>query len=340
MVIFLYEDDKDRWEIFLGGYVDNEEIQIPILLGEKKEFKKVREYMEKKNETVSVRVDKNLLFSEKLEVEIYMPEPSEAKQIFEALLPFENEIKEKVIKITPHFISLKGNEVFTDCSCGKQYCLSYTDKTDQVFSNNLFNYCVWKYANSQEQGPNGPVDPSIYLEFTEYFLWNFQNQTAQELLTNYFNADLGEINKCIRQSFDPEMENFSTCTSTTKNTVLEKDSISDYFDYFILMSKVTVNGKTLRRFPFTTAYLSELFCAKLGQQHIPACKGRSPNAEDEEGHFPWLVIVTIVFAILLLNLVIYYICRRYSARRLHEKFEDKEISLKINQVVSNYTQFK
>ncbi len=82
----------------------------------------------------------------------------------------------------------------------------------------------------------------------------------------------------------------------------------------------------------------EALCAAY--KHKPkVCYDEGAFEPDEEG-ISLITVIIIIVSVLVFDLLLFLICRRFIKRRITNKVDETDINLKINEVVSNYLALK
>jgi hypothetical protein len=332
MILVQADKDKSRLRDDLINWYFNEETVVPVLILSKEE---VDLFIQSFNsqENIVINVQENLLYADSISIEAISMEPDDIQPIIKALNPFHKEIKEKLIKFTPKYVSFnypwKEYVNKDQCVCEGKYCLILGTGASDLFEQNILQSCVNEYANSPEVN-----DPGLYFWYMDlFFLRSKINVTylnTEEILKD-LNIDQNSIFECYKKSFNPPLEDIRNCTIHT-NRILSRDQL----EYTSNFNPVVFNGNSIRNDNIEN-YLRELICATFKKKKLHACYF-SNKITSNSNQLP--LIITLVVILIILNFLVYYFCKRYYAKKLHERLGDQEISSRVNYFISNYSQFK
>jgi hypothetical protein len=146
--------------------------------------------------------------------------------------------------------------------------------------------------------------------------------------------DENVISECYTKSFNPPLEDIRNCTTQT-NRILNRDMLG--YDSNI-NQPVSFNGNPIRVDDIEN-YLRDLICATFAKKKLDACVNGGKKVNKDFGT-PTALVIVIVAIVILLNFVVYFLCRRYFAKKIHERLDDQEISTRVNYFITNYSQFK
>lgn len=332
MILVQADKEKSRLRDDLVNWYFYQETVAPVLIVSKEEVDLFAQNLSNQ-ETVVINVQESLLYAESISIEALSLETDDILPIIRALNPFHKEIKEKLIKFYPKYVSFNypWKEYINkdQCVCQEKYCLiSGTGATD-LFEQNIIQSCVSEYASSPEVN-----DPRLYFYYMDiYFLRSKLNSTylnTEEFLKD-LNIDVNSIFECYKKSFNPPLEDIRKCT-IHNNRFLSRDQL----DYTSNFSPIVFNGNPIRNDDIEN-YLRELICATFKKKKLQACNF-SNKYSSSSNQIP--LIITLVIVLIMLNLLVYYLCKRYYSKKLHERLDDNEISSRVNYFISNYSQFK
>jgi hypothetical protein len=297
-------------------------------------MKKIVDFASQNNEEkLLVQVDEKMIIADKLQIEIYNYKLEWVSNIYRILNIYRKEFQSGLIEVNFRMTTLKNdiNNSYYNCICGNKYCLIYENDPSAVFRNNLYQHCVQSYAYSKD------VDnPLILLDYMNKYMELTNKYRNSVDIINSMNLNLATINNCYSNLFTPKLDNITECKDGYSIPILDKynyDSLKEFYINQIIL----INGKKTRNY-FTESYLKEYICAVLAKQHLSACATR--NFDDSSSSISINALIVIILLIVIVNLIIIFLCRRYTSKRLQERIDDVEISTKVGQVITNYTQFK
>lgn len=90
----------------------------------------------------------------------------------------------------------------------------------------------------------------------------------------------------------------------------------------------------------TAKNVLQAICADLKDKPVDCNKINFDAPKKTSSSFKFINIFWIILALIGVNLVIYYFCRRYAQKRLEERLSSNEINDRINSVVTNYLALK
>jgi hypothetical protein len=333
MILVQADKEKSRLRDDLINWYFYKETVVPVVIVSKEEVDLFAQNLNNQ-ENVIINVQENLLYSESISIEALTMETDDILPIIRALNPFHKEIKDKLIKFYPKYVSFNypWKEFLNkdQCVCQEKYCLISGTGAADLFEQNILQSCVNEYANSPEVN-----DPRLYFYYMDIFTLRSKlksNYLNTEEFLKDLNIDVNSIFECYKKSFNPPLEDIRNCTTHT-NRILSRDQL----DYTSNFSPVVFNGNPIRNDDIEN-YLRELICATFKKKKLEACNNFSNKYSSGSNHLP--LIITLVLILIILNFLVYYLCKRYYAKKLHERLDDKEISSRVNLFISNYSQFK
>lgn len=251
---------------------------------------------------------------------------------------------QKYINFRPHYVarmapgfSQNVSTPIDNCMSRGQYCayprydLAVTDGR-QILHENIRQKCVYNFAYGK--GANQTMYWAYMINFYEKCIkrLDFHDACSFKMIEE---VGIGRvtIENCVQNSYITDASNDHPFQNN--NTYLEEDyKVKKQFGIKILPTLI-INNKTLQGAANTNNVL-EAICAGLETK---------PQLCYENGYFvylvresPWsaLEIVSIVILIILLNLVLLFVCKRYVIKNIHQRVTDTDINRRIDNVVSNY----
>jgi hypothetical protein len=122
-----------------------------------------------------------------------------------------------------------------------------------------------------------------------------------------------------------------------ENKLLEQDNEVKSKWKVKLFPTVMVNNKTING-AWTAENLFEAICAGFINKPSPCNMFFTPGSqqENQSEDFSAGTILFLVILIILLNIAIIYVCKRYIIKKIHERVDNVDINGRINNVVTSY----
>lgn len=162
----------------------------------------------------------------------------------------------------------------------------------------------------------------------------FNYQCAYETL-DFIGYDVDKVKDCIVQSFNVDKEN--ALMFRNENKLLEQDSEVKSQWKVKLFPTIMVNNKTING-AWTAENLFEAICAGFINKPSSCKMYFTPSTQEESRteDFSAGVIVFLIILIILLNITIIYVCKRYIIKKIHERVDNVDMNGRINNVVTSY----
>ncbi len=196
--------------------------------------------------------------------------------------------------------------------------------------------CILNYAKENK-------DVSLYLDYVNEFYVNCANKTAfnaecSAIVAEKLGLPLKQVNKCFHDSFNTtEIDNYDVnlkkfFKNFAKNEILAADAAKKSENFISFMPSLLINNRNFWG-SWTLENVFEALCAAYQKK---------PQICYDEGYFKttssisnFSVFLLIVFVIIV-NAVIFILCRNFIKRRIVERIESTDINHKINTVVTSY----
>ena len=250
---------------------------------------------------------------------------------------------------TPHYISHesalyndKNGVQIEHCLTNGKYCTSPrydlgVQNGKVILLEDIRQKCLYNLS------ANKTDDESLtYMKYMQAFYERcisvpnpkFNYQCAYETL-GFIGYDVEQVKDCIVKSFNVNKEN--DLMFNNDNKLLEQDYEVKTNWKIKMFPTVMVNGKAING-AWTAENLFEAICA--GFNNKPALCGMffSPNnqADTKSQDFSAATILFLIVLIILLNIAIIYVCKRYIIKKIHERVDNVDINGRINNVVTSY----
>jgi hypothetical protein len=346
----IMSDDKGR---------NGEKLRIPGVLISSEDGDIIKEfYRENKNKP-------NVLKKITLEIEFEMEHPSnivnysfffssENIHVYESLKElyyFQKHINDTAT-FTPYYISNRFNYdeekkgAVDNCYSSGKHCvgprfdLGITDGR-VILKENLRQKCIYKKQNFI-------IPPYAYWEYMKSYHEvcigkgpepkNFTEICALSVMFD-LNIPIFEIDMCIKESFGlsnvlmnelPYLEN--------DNSLLDADrKKKNDFDVWLIPS-LYVNNRTFWG-SWKGENIFEAICAAY-KKKPQVCYDEAGFIKEGSGGLSTGMVVLIVLVVLVINLGIFFVCRKFIKEKINRKIEETDINLKINTVVTSYLALK
>jgi len=231
------------------------------------------------------------------------------------------------------------------CSSPK-YDLGISDGREIIYEN-IRQKCIYFISKGTFKNSYIPQIPSesLYWKYMEAFFDKCLNNTVVQF--NYkcsqesqITAGLNDklVDDCVMSSYVTEKDKFSIDLNNN-NTILEEEYNIKKNWKIKIFPTVMVNNKTLKG-KVNSENLLEAVCAGFTVKP-QVCYDESffVRISLEQG-ISFSTVFLIIVAILLINLLIYLVCKRYIIKRINEKIDKVDINGRINTVVTSYLKLK
>jgi hypothetical protein len=265
---------------------------------------------------------------------------------------------------SPHYISYKSleytenaNKTIPNCIGKGLYCalprydLGAIDGRDIIIED-IRQKCIYNIANDLYKSnklAQANNTKKIYFEYMTTFFDKCLNRTEKRF--NYYcskevmndlklNHDL--VLECVSSSYVVDAER-NILDLDNNNKILEEEKKVRSLYKIKILPAILINNKTLSG-SWDAINIEEAICAGFKKKPF-ACSqifyeySQKPLESKSEGisfHFIFWIVVIII----LLNLLIFWVCRVYLNMRIGNRIENVEMNGRINSVVSNYLKLK
>lgn len=217
-----------------------------------------------------------------------------------------------------------------------------------IISENIRQKCIYlistgKYSHSLYKQD---INPSLYWNYMESFYDKCLNSTNVSFSQECANKSIVEngINNllvidCMINSYTSGKDNV-VVDSNNNNTILEEDYLIRKKWKVRVFPTIMVNNKTIKG-SWNSDNLFEAICAGyLEKPEICYDKGYFSKSTNGKNNISLSTVFLILIIVIILNTLLYYICKRYIIKRINERVDNIDINGRINNVVTNYLALK
>lgn len=285
-------------------------------------------------------------------------------QIYKIFKDFKDYQKlfNNITEFRPHYISYKSPEyspnntqAIPNCISKGLYCssprydLSVSDGRD-ILTEDIRQKCIYliskgKFESKLLELRDLKYDESYYWSYMENFFEGCLNRTVK--IFHYYcamsalektglNKDL--VNECSYRSYVPE--NDKIAIDLNNNTILEDESRVKKLWKIKVLPTLMVNNKTIQG-SWNVDNLFEAICAGyLTKPQVCYDKGYFVRSEYNSTGISFSAIFWIILIVIILNVLIYIVCKRYILKKINDRIENADINGRINTVVTSYLALK
>lgn len=329
------------------------DIVITTALISKEQGNIIKNYINEKKQSVYLNIDFFIDKFDTVTLSIYLniADP-EAYSLIKDFTDYYQMIKNFIVFdpvfVTHQIQNLDPDEKKENCVSNGKYCLnSNFPNIDEVSGrslilDSLFHHCFYKIATKYHH-------PEYFFLFaTNYYSecmykTKYEQFCGSEFLPLY-GIQKSEIMDCIYESFG------------TNRVEVEKVSMNDdYIDnensvlYTNYQKFIGNEVKTIPSVYVNIDKMSGRLDAKALFENVCDGFNNKPSFCDESEYYKeaksgltWYQITLIVLSVIVVNIIIFIICRKYIIKRIRDKVEIEDFDLdgKINTVVSSYLTLK
>ncbi len=232
-----------------------------------------------------------------------------------------------------------------------RYDLGVVDGRDIIIED-IRQKCIYNVANDlykseKYQQPNNTK--KIYFDYMIKFFDKCLNQTEKRLNFYCSNEVMQDINintnlilECVYDSYVMDKDKNIVDLDNDNKILEEEKKVKSTYKIKILPA-VLINNKTISG-NWDAIDIQEAICAGFKKKPF-ACTDiiyeyLHKKSEILSEGISLFVIFFIVLVILVLNIIIFYICKAYLNIRIGQRIENVEMNGRINSVVSNYLRLK
>jgi hypothetical protein len=254
------------------------------------------------------------------------------------------------LNFSPHYISHESalyNEnhgvKIEHCISNGKYCASPrydlgVDNGKDILLEDIRQKCLFNLSYNSTDKDESHMFMKYLIAYYEKCLTavppTFNYQCANLILED-IGYEKDKIQACVLKSFNVDKEN--DLLLNNENNLLEQDYEVKTKWNVKMFPTVMVNNRTILGAP-SAENLLEAICAGFITKPTPCLIFFNPSVmiDTSNGDLSFGFIVFIIFLIILLNLALIYVCKRYIIKRLHERVDNVDINGRINNVVSSY----
>jgi len=248
--------------------------------------------------------------------------------------------------IVPHLISFSNpfynaSETidYENCLGKGKFCAEPINgfTAENIIYENIRQMCVYKQHDNEKAKKD--TDSLYWKYMTKYKEWcvdleEYSKDCSESILDKYLTTHSEDIKKCVEESFKD--------TTKTQNTILETEQANFNRYELHLFPSVLVNYRTFMS-SWTSINLLEAVCSGvLAKPDVCYEAGvfTRKNKDQSSSGLSAFSIIMIILLIIVVNAVIYILCRRYITKSISDRVSSDDIDQRINTVVSSYIQFK
>jgi len=217
----------------------------------------------------------------------------------------------------------------------------------EILYENIRQKCVYFISKGIFKNSFIPQEPSdsIYWRYMETFFDKCLNKTVVELnhkcsqeSQQIAGLNYKLVDDCVISSYAPEKDKLAIDLNNN-NTILEEEYNVKKNWKIKIFPTIMVNNKTLKG-KVNSENLLEAICAGFAVKP-QICYDESYFVKISGGSsVAFSTVFVIVLIIILLNTLIYLICRRYIIKQINQRIDKTDINGRINNVVTNYLALK
>jgi len=281
-------------------------------------------------------------------------------KLFKSFNKYQNVIS-NFTDFRPHYITYKSPEYDPNVSKSVANCISkglycatpkydigVTDGRD-ILNENIRQKCIYLISNGifKNSFLQQTVDKRLYWNYVETFydkcinktIPQFNNKCSIESIKAIgMNEDI--VNDCVMSSYVSEKDKIAIDLNNNNSILEEEYNVKKKWKIKIFPT-IMVNNKTLQG-TWNSDNLLEAICAGFYQEKPQICydKGLFFKYYVEKSGVAFSTIFFVILILIVINGLIYLLCRRYIIKRINERVDKADINGRINNVVSNYLALK
>ena len=232
-----------------------------------------------------------------------------------------------------------------------RYDLGVVDGRDIIIED-IRQKCIYNIANGlykSDKFSQNNNTKKIYFNYMATFFDKCLNKTEKKF--NYYcskevmedlNINSNLVLECVSNSYIMDSEK-NIVDLDNNNKILEEEKKVRSLYKIKILPAILINNKTISG-SWESINILEAICAGFKKKPF-ACseilyeysqKGKEAKTEGISVHF----IIGIIIILIILNLVIFWICKMYLNLRIGQRIENVEMNGRINSVVNNYLKLK
>ena len=334
----IINDNNDIKNIIIDDDEESKGIFIQIIIIGKNNGDKIMKYIEdNEKEDIIIDVEYSMIKSNIVNIEFFMQFGDEEiyfllhefKKYFKKLQKNKSKLNVTAIFITNELSGLNEKEKEKNCISKGKYCLNGNLPKNKFIDGkilileSLFHQCI-----SSELG-------SEFFSFADYFYEEcLYEKKFKQFCGKKKISSFKKVNNCIYNSFNAkdnsiEIEKYFN----NENTILENNRLKQKENNIKSLPTIKING-IFYNDELKANYLFNYICSGFNYKNS-ACQKKKQENKDNITLFD---IILIAIVVLILNILIYILCKKYVVKRLKNKLIEEPAKLggKVNTVVSSY----
>lgn len=234
-----------------------------------------------------------------------------------------------------------------NCYGGGKYCARANSgfisqyNEEAIIQENILQKCIFKYAFEVAK------QRELYFNYMIAFNNNCIKSEEKRFTPECGKAAMIEqgiptdkINECYYDSFDFKSEDREKNLASIKllsNKILDAD-VQDRNDLYLkYIPSILINGQVFWG-KWHTNNVLEALCAGIKKKpEMCYVEGGFVHVNNDSSmKVVWIIIVLL----LVINLVVFILCRKYMKKKISERVEESELDQKVNSVVTSYLALK
>lgn len=243
----------------------------------------------------------------------------------------------------PHYISHKApgydpnkQQEIEHCLGSGKYCISPkyeigADDGREILLEDIRQKCIYLHSYNKEGNKNLYWDYMINFEKNCIDKSKFNRECSYNVI-DQIGFPIKKLTECLTKSFSVSKEN--DITFTNYNHLLDDDAEVKYKWGVKVFPTISVNNNTISG-AWNSDNLLEAVCA--GFKNKPTiCYENGFLTDTKNDELSLRSIMLIIILVIIFNVFIIYICKRYLIKKIHERVEEEDIGGRINNVVTSY----
>ena len=334
----IINDNNDINNIIIDDDEESKGIFIQIIIIGKNNGDKIMKYIEdNEKDDVIIDVEYSMIKSNIVNIEFFMQFGDEEiyfllhefKKYYKRLTKNKSKLNVTTIFITNELSGLNEKEKEKNCVSKGKYCLNGNlPKNKSIDGKKLILESLFHQCISSELG-------SEFFSFADYFYEEcLYEKKFKQFCGKKKISSFKKVNNCIYNSFNAkdnsiEIEKYFN----NENIILENNRLIQKKNNIKSLPTIKING-VFYNDELKATNLFNNICSGFNYKNS-ACKIKKQENKDNITLFDVIIIVIVV---LVLNFLIYILCKKYVVKRLKNKLieEPAELGGKVNTVVSSY----
>ena len=334
----IINDNNDINNIIIDDDEESKGIFIQIIIIGKNNGEKIMKFIEdNEKEDIIIDVEYSMIKSNVVNIEFFMQFGDEEiyfllhefKKYYKKFKKNNSKLNVSTIFITNELSDLNEKEKEKNCISKGKYCLNGNLPKNKLIEGkklileSLFHQCI-----SSELG-------SEFFSFADYFYEEcLYEKKFKKFCGKKKISSMKKVNNCIYNSFNAndnsiDIEKYFN----NENKILENNRLIQKKNNIKSLPTIIING-IIYNDELNANNLFNIICSGFNYKNS-ACKIKKQENKDNITLFDIIIIVVVV---LILNCLIYILCKKYVVKRLKNKLIEEPAKLggKVNTVVSSY----